>query len=95
MDALNKLCHGLPIHDIGKSREKTTTAKAEKRIQSIAVLPLKNTSGKTDQEYFADGMTEELTASKVADETPAVHIKRSILQPKEIIQSHGGNMISG
>jgi TolB-like protein/DNA-binding winged helix-turn-helix (wHTH) protein/Tfp pilus assembly protein PilF len=29
-------------------------------IRSIAVLPLENLSGDTEQEYFADGMTEEL-----------------------------------
>ena len=30
------------------------------RIQSLAVLPLENLSGDPSQEYFADGMTEEL-----------------------------------
>jgi TolB-like protein/Flp pilus assembly protein TadD len=30
------------------------------RIESIAVLPLANLSGDPEQEYFADGMTEEL-----------------------------------
>ncbi len=30
------------------------------QIQSIAVLPLENLSGKTEYEYFADGMTGEL-----------------------------------
>lgn len=33
---------------------------APTRIRSIAVLPLENLSGDTEQEYFADGMTEEL-----------------------------------
>jgi TolB-like protein/DNA-binding winged helix-turn-helix (wHTH) protein len=31
------------------------------RIQSLAVLPLANLSKDADQDYFADGMTEELT----------------------------------
>jgi TolB-like protein/DNA-binding winged helix-turn-helix (wHTH) protein len=31
------------------------------RIQSLAVLPLVNLSNDVDQDYFADGMTEELT----------------------------------
>ena len=31
-------------------------------IQSLAVLPLQNLSGDPAQDYFADGMTEELTA---------------------------------
>ena len=30
-------------------------------IKSLAVLPLTNLSGKPEQDYFADGMTEELT----------------------------------
>jgi len=31
-------------------------------IRSIAVLPLDNYSGDSTQEYFAEGMTDELTA---------------------------------
>jgi TolB-like protein/Tfp pilus assembly protein PilF len=31
-------------------------------IEAIAILPLQNLSGETDQEYFADGMTEALIA---------------------------------
>lgn len=31
------------------------------QIQSLAVLPLENLSGDSQQEYFAEGMTEELT----------------------------------
>jgi serine/threonine protein kinase/Flp pilus assembly protein TadD len=30
------------------------------KVQSLAVLPLENLSGDVDQEYFAEGMTEEL-----------------------------------
>jgi len=30
------------------------------KIQSLAVLPLENLSGDSAQEYFVDGMTEEL-----------------------------------
>jgi eukaryotic-like serine/threonine-protein kinase len=33
-----------------------------RHIQSLAVLPLQNLSGDPAQDYFADGMTEELTA---------------------------------
>jgi hypothetical protein len=31
------------------------------RIQSLAVLPLVNLSNDAEQDYFADGLTEELT----------------------------------
>ena len=34
---------------------------SSQRIRSIAILPLVNLSGDPSQEYFADGMTEELT----------------------------------
>jgi serine/threonine protein kinase len=33
------------------------------QIQSLAVLPLENISGNPEQEYFADGMTDELITS--------------------------------
>ena len=36
---------------------------APPRIRSIAVLPLENLSGDPQQDYFADGMTEELITS--------------------------------
>jgi TolB-like protein/Tfp pilus assembly protein PilF len=35
---------------------------AAQEIRSIAILPLQNVSGDPQQEYFADGMTEELIA---------------------------------
>jgi TolB-like protein len=37
-------------------------AAVPRQIRSIAILPLLNYSGDPKQEYFADGMTEELTA---------------------------------
>jgi TolB-like protein/DNA-binding winged helix-turn-helix (wHTH) protein/Flp pilus assembly protein TadD len=41
------------------ARSSSADAKAPK-ITSLAVLPLKNLSGDREQEYFADGMTEEM-----------------------------------
>jgi serine/threonine-protein kinase len=52
------------------------------RIRSLAVLPVKNDSGDPGQEFFADGMTDDLIASlaqiralKVISRTSAMHYK--------------------
>ena len=52
------------------------------RIESLVVLPLANLSGDPKQEYFADGMTEELITSlgevrslRVISRTSAMHYK--------------------
>ena len=52
------------------------------QIRSLAVLPLTNLSGDPNQDYFADGLTEELTtdlgkisALRVISRTSAMHYK--------------------
>jgi len=45
--------------DRHQRRHAGTVAEAPK-IRSVAVLPLENLSGSSDQEYFADGLTESL-----------------------------------
>jgi TolB-like protein len=45
------------------STSATTGASTPAGIRSIAVLPLDNYSGDSTQEYFAEGMTDELTAA--------------------------------
>lgn len=50
----------LVVLNIGGVRQRLLGAAATARIQSIVVLPLENLSGDPSQEYFADGMTDEL-----------------------------------
>jgi adenylate cyclase len=62
-----------PIHvyriEKGSEQGATVTAKAENRPlalpdrPSIAVLPFQNMSGDPEQEYFADGMVEDITTA--------------------------------
>jgi len=49
--------------NVGGWRIRLLGRAAPQRIESLAVLPLANLSGDPQQEYFADGMTEELTAT--------------------------------
>jgi len=51
-------------------------------ITSIAVLPLNNLSGDPNQEYFADGMTDELITTLVKDSTLRVISRTSVMQYK-------------
>jgi TolB-like protein/Tfp pilus assembly protein PilF len=46
--------------NVGGLRDHLAPRAGPRRIQSLAVLPLANLSGDPQQEYFADGMTEEL-----------------------------------
>ncbi|HXX17334.1 MAG TPA: winged helix-turn-helix domain-containing protein [Candidatus Eremiobacteraceae bacterium] len=52
---------GLWLANTGKVRQRLFGGEAASRIESLAVLPLANLSSDPEQEYFADGITEELT----------------------------------
>src|SRR6516165_910352 len=55
------LAVALLVVDAGGLRSKLfSRSAAQPQIRSLAVLPLTNLSGDAEQEYFADGMTEEL-----------------------------------
>jgi TolB-like protein/DNA-binding winged helix-turn-helix (wHTH) protein/Flp pilus assembly protein TadD len=72
-------------------------------IRSLAVLPLANVSGDASQEYFADGMTQELTAElaqlpdmRVISHTSVLHYKGSRKTVPEIANElHVDALIEG
>jgi TolB-like protein/DNA-binding winged helix-turn-helix (wHTH) protein/Flp pilus assembly protein TadD len=52
------------------------------RIESLAVLPLENLSGNPDEEYFADGMTEQLITELGKVRALRVISRQSVMQYK-------------
>jgi len=77
------------------ARSSSAHAKAPK-ITSLAVLPLKNLSGDPAQEYFADGMTEEVIGRlsmirglRVISRTSVMQFKDTRLSAPEIARKLG------
>jgi TolB-like protein/DNA-binding winged helix-turn-helix (wHTH) protein/Tfp pilus assembly protein PilF len=56
--------------------------KAGEPIRSLAVLPLDNLSGDPAQEYFADGMSDELITMLAKDSTLRIVSRTSVMQYK-------------
>ena len=54
------ICGLLLALNVGGARDRLLGRNALPPIRSLAVLPLQNLSGDSSQDYFADGMTEEL-----------------------------------
>lgn len=54
--------------------------RASAPIQSLAVLPLDNLSGDSSQDYFADGMTDELITMLAKDSTLRIVSRTSVMQ---------------
>jgi TolB-like protein/DNA-binding winged helix-turn-helix (wHTH) protein/Tfp pilus assembly protein PilF len=53
---------------------------AEAPIRSVAVLPLQNLSGNSNDDYFADGMTDELNTNLARIQTLRVVSRTSMMQ---------------
>jgi TolB-like protein/DNA-binding winged helix-turn-helix (wHTH) protein len=75
-------------------RGRTSKRKDQQAIRSVAVLPLKNLSGDSTQEYLADGMTEELIGRlsgisdlRVTSRTSVMGLKDTKLSVPEIAKS--------
>jgi TolB-like protein/DNA-binding winged helix-turn-helix (wHTH) protein len=66
-----------------KMRSKSAaSARRTSSIQAIAVLPLLNVSADSNQEYFADGMTDEIITDLAKLAGPKVISRTSIMQYK-------------
>jgi TolB-like protein len=55
-------------------------------VRSIAVLPLENLSGDATEEYFADGMTDELITNLAKIESLRIISRTSVMQYKRAHQ---------
>lgn len=63
-------------------RQQKTSPSPSRRFGSLAVLPLANLSGDPEQEYFADGMTEELITNLAGIKALRVISRTSVMQYK-------------
>ena len=69
---------------IGKWIQDARSAKRALLIKSLAVLPLENLSGDPNQEYFADGMTDEVITMLAKNPTLRVISRTSVMQYKKV-----------
>jgi eukaryotic-like serine/threonine-protein kinase len=70
------------VLDIGGVRGRLLSKTGAQRIRSLAVLPLENLSNDTGQEYFADGMTEQLITDLAQISALKVISRTSVMQYK-------------
>src|SRR5262245_6504370 len=76
---------------------KRTPASTRARIQSVAVLPLANFTGNPADEYFVDGLTDQLSAAlarasdlRVVSASTSARYKNATLSAGEIAKALGG-----
>lgn len=70
--------------DIGGLRDRIFASNQIGPIHAIAVLPITNLSGDSSQEYFADGMTDELITALAQNHSLRVVSRTSAMQYKGV-----------
>jgi TolB-like protein/Tfp pilus assembly protein PilF len=80
--ALALLAGAIILTNVGGLRDRLFGGNRPHRIESLAVLPLANLSGDPQQEYFADGMTDELTTDLAQIGGLRVTSRTSVMQFK-------------
>jgi TolB-like protein len=73
--------------NVGGLRDRLLRGAAAPRIQSLAVLPVKNDSGDPGQDFYADGMTDGLIAGLAQIKAIKVISRTSVMQYKEAKKS--------
>jgi eukaryotic-like serine/threonine-protein kinase len=73
--------------NVGNLRDRLIAGNSVPRIQSLAVLPLENLSGDPQQEYFADGMTDQLITDLAKVSALKVISRTSMMQYKDTKKS--------
>lgn len=74
----------MAVGAVVKTAQTRRIAESASPIRSIAILPLENLSGDPNQEYFADGMTEELTTALAKDSNLQIVSRTSVMQYKKV-----------
>ena len=84
MPALGVAVLGIAVAALlaGKWRDRILRGSPSGRIESVAVLPLENLSHDPEQEYFADGMTDELITDLAKIHALRVISRNSVMQYK-------------
>jgi len=80
--ALLALMTALVAYDVGGSRRRLWGHTAEPPIRSLAVLPLSNLTGDSQQDYFVDGMTDALITDLAKIRTVKVISRTSVMRYK-------------